>query len=298
MSTIWHPDNIILGPYQSNPTGWGRVRRGKVTGSRFADVMTPPRTPPRKFVQDHAHLVAEAERYKILKTGPRAGQKVEVDGLGQMVMEAAERNGTYCWGDTARSYMMEIIASEVTGRDRAGGTSAAMEHGKDTESDAFDLYASRAFCDVYKAQMMIIRDTRIAATPDGFVESELDGPGLLEIKCRDSKNHLATWFSKEVPDEHYCQIQGQLWVSGRQWCDFVSFDNYFPPSMWMVQIRVQRDEEFIARMEARVRAFAAEVDDRLGTIFSYLEECDPAEAEILKDALAEAAEVPILAPEA
>ena len=56
--------------------------------------------------------------------------------------------------------------------------------------------------------------------------------------------------------------------------------------------------QWMARMEARVRAFAAEVDDRLGAIFAYLQECDPAEAEILKDALAQAAEVPILAPEA
>ena len=295
---IWHPDNIILGPVQSNPTAWAKVRRGKVTGSRFADVMTPPRNPPRKFVQDHAHLIAEAERYKILKTGPRAGQKVEVEGLGQMVMEAAERNGTYCWGDTARSYMMEIVATAVTGRDKVGGRSAAMDHGNDTEADAFDHYAAVNFADVRKAQMLILRDTRIAATPDGFVEDHPDGPGLLEIKCPESKTHLATWMARELPEEYFEQVQGQLWVGGRQWCDFVSFDNRFPPSMWMVQIRVDRDEEFIARMDARVRAFSAEVDDRLRAIFAYLEDCDPAEAEILKDALAQAAEVPILAPEA
>jgi hypothetical protein len=294
---IWHPDNILLGPVQSNPTAWAKVRRGKVTGSRFADVMTPPRTPPRKFVQDHAHLVSEAERYKVLKTGPRAGQKVEVDGLGQMVMEAAERNGTYCWGDTARSYMMEIVASAVTGRDKAGGKSAAMDHGNDTEADAFDHYAAVNFADVRKAQMLILRDTRIAATPDGFVEGDPDGPGLLEIKCPESKTHLATWMARELPEEYFEQVQGQLWVSGRQWCDFVSFDNRFPPSMWMVQIRVQRDEEFIDRMEARVRAFADEVDAHIANLMERIAEADPAEAEILKDALAEAAEVPILAPE-
>jgi hypothetical protein len=295
---IWHPDNILLGPVQSNPTAWAKVRRGKVTGSRFADVMTPPRTPPRKFVQDHAHLVSDAERYKVLKTGPRAGQKVEVDGLGQMVMEAAERNGTYCWGDTARSYMMEIVASAVTGRDKVGGKSAAMDHGNDTEADAFDHYAAVNFADVRKAQMLILRDTRIAATPDGFVEDHQDGPGLLEIKCPESKTHLATWMARELPEEYFEQVQGQLWISGRQWCDFVSFDNRFPPSMWMVQIRVQRDEEFIDRMEARVRAFADEVDAHIANLMERIAEADPAEAEILKDALAEAAEVPILAFEA
>lgn len=295
---IWHPDNIILGPVQSNPTAWAKVRRGKVTGSRFDDIMAEPKTPPRKFVQDHMHLIAEAERYKILKTGPRAGQKVEVDGLAQMVVEAAERNGTYCWGESARGYMMEIVAAAVTGRDKVGGKSAAMDHGNDTEADAFDHYAAVNFADVRKAQMLIIQDTRIAATPDGFVENDKDGPGLLEIKCPESKTHLATWMSKEFPEQYWCQVQGQLWVSGRQWCDFVSFDNRFPPSMWMVQIRVQRDEEFIAKLAERVEAFADEVDDRMDTIFEYLEECDPAEAEILLGALAEAAEVPILAPEA
>jgi hypothetical protein len=188
---IWHPDNIILGPVQSNPTAWAKVRRGKVTGSRFDDIMAEPKTPPRKFVQDHMHLVAEALRYKILKTGPRAGQKVEADGLGQMVIEAAERNGTYCWGESARGYMMEIVAAAVTGRDKVGGKSAAMDHGNDTEADAFDHYAAVNFADVRKAQMLIIRDTRIAATPDGFVEDHSDGPGLLEIKCPESKTHLS-----------------------------------------------------------------------------------------------------------
>ena len=296
--SIWHPDNIILGPLQSNPTAWAKVRRGKVTGSRFADVMTPPRTPPRKFVQDHAHLIAEAERYKILKTGPRAGQKVEVDGLGQMVMEAAERNGTYCWGDTARSYMMEIVASAVTGRDKVGGKSAAMDHGNDTEADAFDHYAAVNFADVRKAQMLVMKYHRIAATPDGFVEDHPDGPGLLEIKCPESKTHLATWMARELPEEYFEQVQGQLWVSGRQWCDFVSFDNRFPPSMWMVQIRVQRDEEFIARMAPKVLKFAGEVDELITRFMAEIVSCDPALAEIVEDALAEAAEVPILAPEA
>lgn len=290
MSTadIWLPQGTIEGAKQSNPTAWHEQRRGLVTASRFADVMSEPRSPERAFVDAWKHLIPEEERYKVLKTGPRAGQRVEVENLGRLVMEAAEHQGAYCWGDTARGYMMELMASALTGEDRVGGKSAAMERGNDKESDAIDRYEADNFLTVHRARLLLLDGTRIGATKDGFVEDHEDGPGLIEVKCPESKTHMLTWLRRTLPDEYLYQVQGQLWISGRQWCDFISFDDRFPRAMSMVVVRVNRDEELIARMSRRVKAFADELTGKLGEIRAYLATCAPEEREVVKKAMEDA----------
>ena len=57
------------------------------------------------------------------------------------------------------------------------------------------------------------------ASPDGLVGDD----GLLEFKCPMAGKHLTYLFRDEVPKDYVLQVQGQLWVTGRKWCDFVSY---------------------------------------------------------------------------
>lgn len=92
----------------------------------------------------------------------------------------------------------------------------------------------------------------VGFSPDGL----LGGDGLLEIKSPFMEaRHLRTVESKRCPDDYYAQCQGGLWVTGRKWCDFVS---YFP-SISVEIVRVERDEEFIARLAAECAAVWNEV---------------------------------------
>lgn len=293
MSTtdIWLPEGTIEGAKQANPTAWFEQRRGLVTASRFAHVMAEPRSPERSFVDAWKHLIPEDERTKVLKSGPRAGLKVEVENLSSLVVEAAAQQGAFCWGDTARGYMMELLASAITGEDRVGGSSAAIERGKDKESDAIDRYMATNFVTVQKGRLLTLKDTTVGATPDGFIEDHEDGPGLIEVKCPESKTHMLTWMRRSLPDEYLYQVQGQLWISGRQWCDFVSFDDRFPRAMWMVVVRVNRDEQLIERMRRRVLAFAEECQAKLGEINGFLATCAPEEREVVKRAMEDAVSV-------
>ena len=54
-------------------------------------------------------------------------------------------------------------------------------------------------------------------------------------------------------------MQWQLACTGRQWCDFVSFDNRLPVEMQLATRRVNRDDAAIAEMEREVISFLAEV---------------------------------------
>lgn len=272
MSNFFLPPGVVLGPEYGTPE-WHIFRRDKVTASCFGDVMTEPKSLPAEVVDKYSSLVLGVERYVITKTGKNAGTPRQVEGWPALVKEAMELEGIYHWGDTARRYMLQVIAATITQRDSDGGSSKAMERGKDLEADAIERYAAVTFSDVGKGRIMHKLDTLIAATPDGFVEQDAEGPGIIEVKCPDAHNHLDTFLSKQLPEQYIEQVQGQLWVSGRNWCDFISYDDRYPYPMQLVVIRIKPDPEYIARLSQRVHVFARDVEKKVTSIRAYLIDC-------------------------
>lgn len=253
MSNIWIPPGVAPGPVYGG-TEWTEMRRGRVTASRFGDIMTEPRS-----AADKARGAMSA---------------------------------------TAKGYLMELVASTITGQDKVGGKSAAMDRGIDKESDAIDRYMVTKFVDVEKGRMLLKMGTLISATPDGFVEEDEMGPGLIEVKCPESKTHLETFMTKELPEDYLEQVHGQMWVAGRTWCDFVSFDDRFPLPMQLVVIRVERDNDLIDRMAEKVHGFADQVQAKVDQLRQYLRECSPLEARVVHEALRDPAEPLTSQPEA
>ncbi|HBG30743.1 MAG TPA: hypothetical protein DDW98_08960, partial [Gammaproteobacteria bacterium] len=70
-----------------------------------------------------------------------------------------------------------------------------------------------------------------------------------------------------LPPEHVAQVQGQLWISGRTYCDFLSYWPSLPPFL----IRVERDEEYIARLADAVQTFLSEMDELANKIAAMKE---------------------------
>jgi putative phage-type endonuclease len=92
----------------------------------------------------------------------------------------------------------------------------------------------------------------VGYSPDGLVGDD----GLIEIKSPFLEpRHTRTVESQRCPDEYIAQVQGGLWVTGRQWCDFIS---YFP-SISVEIVRVERNQEFINRLAAECAAVWAQV---------------------------------------
>lgn len=89
------------------------------------------------------------------------------------------------------------------------------------------------------------------ASPDGLID--LDGG--IEIKCpKTRKVHMETWLNG-MPEEHIPQIQGNLWITGRQWYDFISFDPRAPEEFQIYIQRVPRDDKYILALESHVVEF-------------------------------------------
>lgn len=154
-------------------------------------------------------------------------------------------------GLTRRRYLLDIAGEIITGKPcESWSGNRHTERGKALEPEARRLYAFIRGVDV--DQVGFYRRGRVGASPDGTVISN----GSLEIKTKLPALHLDILDRQQVPPEHMPQIQGVLWVTGREWCDFMS---YCPGIQPFIK-RVYRDEQFIAELAIEIASFNAEVD--------------------------------------
>jgi putative phage-type endonuclease len=161
------------------------------------------------------------------------------------------------------NYMAQLVCERLTGQKAEGFTNAAMQHGTETEPLARAAY--EALKDVLVDEVGFVPHPTIqmaGASPDGLVGED----GLLEIKCPNTATHIDTLLSESVPTKYYTQMQFQLACTGREWCDFVSFDNRLPPELQLFVKRVPRDDTYIKLMEAEIVQFIAELDDKINKL--------------------------------
>jgi putative phage-type endonuclease len=164
---------------------------------------------------------------------------------------------------TRDNYMAQLVCERLTGQKGDSFSNAAMQHGTDTEPLARAAY--EALQDVLVDEVGFVPHPSIemaGASPDGLVGED----GLLEIKCPNTATHIETLLSQSVPGKYNTQMQFQMACTGRQWCDFVSFDNRLPEELQLFVKRVPRDTVFIRLIEAEIIQFLAELDDKINKL--------------------------------
>ncbi|PWW43602.1 YqaJ-like recombinase protein [Melaminivora alkalimesophila] len=190
---------------------WHRLRLGKATASRFADVLAGGR------------------------------------------------------GLTRRAYATQLALEILTGRALEGYTSLAMELGTEREPIARAEYEALTGNFVTEVGFCLHEHLPCGASPDGLVDED----GGVEIKCPRERTHAEYLALPAEPAIYTPQIQGCLWITGRQWWDFVSFNPAFPPNARTVVRRVRRDEAFIDRLQQAIVSFSQEVQELVELIRDY-----------------------------
>lgn len=167
------------------------------------------------------------------------------------------------YGASRANYMAQLIAERLTGTIAESYTNAAMQHGTDTEAEARNAYCF--YQDVDVEQVGFIDHPRIVmcgASPDGLVGSA----GLVEIKCPNTATHIETLLGGSVPGKYLTQMFWQMECTGRDWCDFVSYDPRLPEHMRLFVQRVPRDDERISALRVEIKAFQAELSQKLDAL--------------------------------
>lgn len=161
---------------------------------------------------------------------------------------------------TRDTYMCELLAEYATGETQPGFTSAAMQHGIDYEDEAVSNYQFVTGNSVQKIGF-IKKTDHIGFSPDGFIGDD----GLIEIKCPSTHNHLRWKLDNRAPKEHLPQILGGMWVTGRKWCDFVSYDPRLtdPNDFFCYRVERSGNEEEIERIGAEITKFESELLEKI-----------------------------------
>ena len=161
------------------------------------------------------------------------------------------------------TYMAEIIVERLTGKRVDSFVSSAMMWGTNTEPMARAAFESLTG-ELVEEVGFVPHHTILmsGASPDGFVGDN----GLIEIKCPNTATHIDTLLSKEAPAKYVTQMQWQMACTGRDYCDFVSYDPRLPENMQMFKKRVLRDNDLIAELEKEVSKFLDEVDDKINRL--------------------------------
>jgi len=167
---------------------------------------------------------------------------------------AKGRNGE---AKSREDYRFQLACERLSGTFQEGYTSQAMEWGTNTEPEARMAYEVE--CKSFVDQVSFIKHPEmefVGCSPDGLVGEQ----GGLEIKCPNSETHLRTIYEQKIPSKYYPQVQMSMWVTGRHWWDFVSYDPRLPPELRFFVVRILRDEEYIQEMEAEVKQFLLDVE--------------------------------------
>lgn len=153
-------------------------------------------------------------------------------------------------------YMHELLYEWICDSTWDPYVSEWMERGSDLEDQAYAAYEFERSADVRRVGLCKRDDGWVGCSPDGLVGDD----GGLELKCPTGPVHVANMLNMQ--ETYRLQVQGSLWITGRRWWDLMSFH----PDMPSAVVRFERDEECIAKIEAAVGKFLAELHWARGVI--------------------------------
>jgi putative phage-type endonuclease len=166
---------------------------------------------------------------------------------------------------SCRNYRAELVAQRLTGNIESSFTNAAMQWGTDNEPIARSEYEVRT--GVFVDQVGFIKHPTIewsGASPDGLVGDS----GLIEIKCPNTATHIDTLLTGKIPSQYENQMLWQIACTGREWCDFVSFDPRLPEELSYFCKRFTSTFEQIKEAEQAVILFLNEVQETINKLRS------------------------------
>lgn len=159
-----------------------------------------------------------------------------------------------------QGYMSEIIDNILGIPDFRDNDQPWFRHGKAWEAEARGRYEWETDFDVEQDFFIIHPEFKfVGGSPDGFIKPN----GNLEIKSHKSLKAYLTAENK-LPSVNKPQVQGQLWITKREWCDFVSFYKNEESGKTLLNIfRVEPDIEYHKKLEVACVKFWGEITKKL-----------------------------------
>ncbi len=145
------------------------------------------------------------------------------------------------------TYLCRLIGEQILNRSAEDLSGLEwIEHGKSLEPDAVRAYEIAEDCETIPVGFVVTDDGEIGASPDRLVGDD----GVLEIKCPKFTTHIK-YRLYGFGEEYKAQVQGQLFVTERDWGERLSYSPEMPRRL----DRAYRDEPFIRNLAAALDEF-------------------------------------------
>lgn len=168
----------------------------------------------------------------------------------------------------SRAHLWELAAQRISGYVEPTYISDDMLRGHDDEIEARTIYSKR-FAKVEECGF-VTNDKwgfTLGCSPDGLVGDD----GMIECKSRRQKFQIQTivehYESGAVPDDYILQVQAGLLVTGRKWCDLISYCGGLP----MIPMRVEADQQIQDAIVDAASKFEARINEVVSDYHAALE---------------------------
>lgn len=210
-------------------------------------------------IRYHRDLIQGSDEWHAARCGLLTASEFDRIITPTLKIAANAKERAHCW---------ELAAQRISSYVEPSYIGDEMLRGYEDEILARDLY-SKHFAPVEECGF-VTNDKwgfTLGCSPDGLVGDD----GMVEIKSRGQKFQVQTlveYFTDgTTPEDFKLQVQGQLLVTGRKWCDLISYSG----GLHMIPMRIEADQtvqdailEAAAKFEARINEAVADYRAALG----------------------------------
>ena len=165
-------------------------------------------------------------------------------------------------GKGLETLVFEKAAEIITGKAKANYTNDDIDRGHELEMMARNAYELETGMQV-KEIGFVEESQYIGCSPDG----EVDKDGLVEIKCKNDANFARYMYEGKIDPEHNWQMQMQMFITGKEWVDYVVYNENFPKPV--IVKRVMRNETEIAKLKTGLNTAVALLETIVEKIKAY-----------------------------
>lgn len=209
-------------------------------------------------MDDFDILISQAQGQKNKEWDAERLGKLTASNFGTMMKTGRSKSERF--SQTCMNYIYEKVAEILTMSPHVV-TGQAIEWGNEYEEQACHLYELQTGNTVQRVGYLACNEYS-GGSPDGLVDDD----GIIEIKCPfNPANHAQSLVTQTYYNQdHDWQVQGNLMITGRQWCDFITYDPRVQEESLRLNIfRVDRDEERIQMIQDRLVEVKEKLDELL-----------------------------------
>lgn len=151
----------------------------------------------------------------------------------------------------------KVVFERITGQTPQEFSNKWTDRGSELEPLALAAYSERTFNLVERVAFAELNEW-VGCSPDGLIGNV----GMVQAKCPKYTTLMEYLISDSVPKDYLIQMQGEMYVTGREWSDFWVWHPQFKPMLK----RVERSETVIKSIQDELEIAIAEAERRIAKL--------------------------------